>query len=111
MRPPMRQETPVTEDEWTPMVRRAAVTMEETRVGDGVGLMATTQVPLGPLNILGMRGGQTVHCFHSVPLHLVRGRVSARSMKCLSWNGMSSAGSVETQSAPDDLSSPGCSRT
>ena len=48
------------EEELTPMVRRAEVTMEETSAGDGVGLGATTQAPEAFLTSLGKRGGQTV---------------------------------------------------
>ena len=60
--------------EWTPMERRAEVTMVETRADEGLGLGATNQAPEGPLTIFGNIGGQTVHFFLRVPLQLVRGR-------------------------------------
>ena len=75
----------MSEEELTPMVRRAEVTMVETSVGDGVGSGATTQDPEEFLTSLGKRGGQTVHRFFRLPLQLVRGRVPARSMKRPSW--------------------------
>jgi hypothetical protein len=67
------------------MVRSAAVTMDETRAGDGVGLAATTHVLFGPRVSLGKRGGHTVHRLLGRPLQLVRGRVPAASMKSPSW--------------------------
>ena len=67
----MRQEALVNEEESTPMVRRAEVTMMETSAGGGVGLEATTQDPAEFLASLGKRGGQTVHHFVRLPLQLV----------------------------------------
>ncbi len=63
------------------MVRSAAVTMEETKAGVGVGLAATTHVLSGPRVSLGNSGGQTVQRLLGRPLQLVRGRVPAASMK------------------------------
>ncbi len=62
------------------MVQSAAVTMDETRVGVGVGLAATTHVLSGPRVSLGKSGGQTVQRLLGRPLQLVRGRVPATSI-------------------------------
>ena len=85
VRPPMRQETPEKAEDWTPMVRSAAVTMEDTRAGVGVGSAATIHVLLGPRVSLGNSGGQTVQRLLCRPLQLVRGLVPVASMKSPSW--------------------------
>jgi hypothetical protein len=53
--PPIRHEAPEKDEELTPMERRAEVTMEETRAGEGFGLGATAQAPEAHLTILGKR--------------------------------------------------------
>jgi hypothetical protein len=63
------------------MVRSAAVTMEETRAGVGVGLAATIHVLSGPLVSLGNSGGQTVQRFVGPAVANGAGRVPAASMK------------------------------